>query len=167
MRAPILCSDGTHGGHAPSVIHALYPFRARAKFPQLRTNSIPGKIDPAIRQRRKRESKSTGRTTLHGTGAVGPFLCFELGDHFGECHALSGIALPTSLDHLPHAIRELRVIRPVRQATIQHRIHSRDDVPVGVRGFPTKNLKGALPFNSVIRGCELYSYLPGYSGKGK
>lgn len=134
-------------------------------FRQVRIKSISGKIDLAIQQRRERESKSTGEITLHGTCTVGTFLCFEHGNHFRECHALSGVALPTSSNHLPHAIRKLRVFRPIRQATIQYRIHSRDDAPVGVRGFPTKNLKSPIPSKSAIRGCEFYSYLPNQSGK--
>lgn len=167
MRAPLLDSNGTHARARPKRHTCIVSLSGWGEISTSAHKISIWEDQSGDTTTGKRESKSTRGTTLHSTCALGTFLCFEFGDHFGECHALSGIALPTSPDHLPHAIRELGVLRPIRQAAAQHRIHPRDDVPVGVRGFTTKNLKGPLQFNSMIRGCELYSYLPGYSGKGK
>ena len=44
----------------------------------------------------------------------------EDGDDFGYFLAFGGVALPTSFNRLPNAIREFRVVRTSRSMSVQH-----------------------------------------------
>jgi len=69
-------------------------------------------------------------------------VCFHLKDcdNFGHCLASDRITLPTSLDHLPHTIREFSVVRPSRPTSVQHRINPRDSALIGKRRSSSENL---------------------------
>ena len=66
--------------------------------------------------------------------------CLEDGDDFGHCIAMGGVTLPAFLDHLPHAIGELRVVRPTRPTSLQHRINPCDFALVMERNSFGKDL---------------------------
>ena len=69
-------------------------------------------------------------------------VCFRLKDrdNLGHCLASDRISLPTSLDHLPHTIREFRVVGPSRSMSVQHRMNPRDSTLIGKRRSPSENL---------------------------
>ena len=44
------------------------------------------------------------------------------GNYLGHCLTLGRVTLPASLNHLPHTIRELRVIRSIWPMSLQHQM---------------------------------------------
>jgi len=74
-----------------------------------------------------------------------PSVCFRLegGNNLGHCLAPDRITLPTSLDHLPRTIRELRMVRPSRPTSFQHRMNPRDSALIGKRRSFSENLNAS------------------------
>ena len=68
------------------------------------------------------------------------YFCLEESDGLSNCRALGGVVLPASTDHLPRAIRELRVARTSWSTSLQHRIHSRNLALVRKWSVSGKNL---------------------------
>jgi hypothetical protein len=95
-------------------------------------------------------------------------LIFEDDDDFGEPHALDGIALPTPLNHLPHASRQPRVVRLARSTSVHRGVSPRNNTPVGEWRIPIESLS-QVPRPSAVdfEGHELDSYLPSNHSKRK
>ena len=78
--------------------------------------------------------------------------CLKDGNNFSHCLALGGIGLPTSLNHPPHTIRELRTARPGWSASHRHRMGPWGDGTVRKRSPPSKNLNiNPIPFSILSR----------------
>ena len=83
-----------------------------------------------------------------GLMSASAYFRLEDSDDIGHRLALSGVILPASLNHLPHTIGELSVIRSTRSTSLHHRIDPRNLALVGERNLSGKNL---VPFR--LRVC--------------
>ena len=78
--------------------------------------------------------------------------CLEDGNNFSHSLALGRIALPTPLNHPPHAIREFRVARPGWSASHQHRMDPCGNSTVRKRTSPSENLNtNPIPFSILSK----------------
>ena len=78
-------------------------------------------------------------------------LCVQNSDHLCDRSASRWDALPASLDHLPQAVREFRVVRTEWPTAVQHRVDPRDPTLFKERSSPGENLrKGTTPLSSWL-----------------
>ena len=74
--------------------------------------------------------------------------CLKDGNNFSHCLALGGIALPTSLNHPPHTIREFRMARPRWSPSHRHQMVPCGNRTVRKRSSPRENLDtNPIPFS--------------------